>query len=170
MLQARPWLVHCGTESWPARTPWVSPVGGNRSHSEGGSVLVLSRKGKEDCPELLTLLAVIPKETCSTLAWFLAPGSGECPFSSGKICARTNGPPERKTPLRGSTRKQLWYDQRRRVHPPIARGWVAGAKYSRRPPVEREESKNAQIRKEKQQSHKNMTKVLCSNNYSILEY
>ena len=37
-------------------------------------------------------LRVILKETCSTLAWFLATRSGECRFSSGKICARTNSP------------------------------------------------------------------------------
>ena len=39
-----------------------SPVGGNRLYSEGESVRVLSTKGKEDCPELLTVLAVNLKE------------------------------------------------------------------------------------------------------------
>ena len=39
-----------------------SPVGGNRLYSEGEPVRVLSTKGKEDCPELLTVLAVNLKE------------------------------------------------------------------------------------------------------------
>ena len=85
MIQARPWLVPSGAESWPARAPWVSPVGGNRSHSEGETVLVLSRKGKEDYPELLMLLAVILKETCSTLEWFLAPAQGSAVFPRAKF-------------------------------------------------------------------------------------
>ena len=85
MLQARPWLVPCGKESWPASAPWVSPVGGNRSQSEGEPVLVLSRKGKEDCPKLLMLLAVILKETWSILAWFLAPALGSAVFPRAKF-------------------------------------------------------------------------------------
>ena len=39
-----------------------SPVGGNRLCSDGELVQVFSTKGKEDCPELLTVLAVILKE------------------------------------------------------------------------------------------------------------
>ena len=39
-----------------------SPVGGNHLHSEGEPVRVLSEKGKEDCLELLTVLAAILKE------------------------------------------------------------------------------------------------------------
>ena len=45
------------------------------------------------------------RTTRSTLAWISSTRSGECCFSSGKICARANGPPERKPPLRESTRK-----------------------------------------------------------------
>ena len=57
-------------------------------------------------PELLTVLAVNLKEN-----YLLDPcvvsstRSEECRFSSGNICARANGPPERKPPLRGSTRE-----------------------------------------------------------------
>ena len=70
-----------------------SPVGGNRLYSEGELVLVLSIKGKEDCPELPTVLAVILKENylldpcvvSSNPLW-------EARLSSSKISTRVNGP------------------------------------------------------------------------------
>ena len=67
---------------------------------------VLSRKGKEDCPELLTVLVVILKEN-----YLLDPcvvsstRSGECRSSSSRICARANGPQNGRLPCWGSTRK-----------------------------------------------------------------
>ena len=65
-LYARPWLLPCGTESWLARTPWVLGLFSGRGKTactlRGEPVNVLSRKGKEDCRELLTVLAVNLKE------------------------------------------------------------------------------------------------------------
>ena len=61
----RPWLPPWGTESWPARTPWVLGFfsgGGNRLCSEGEPVQVLSKKGKRTAWNSLTVLAAIPKE------------------------------------------------------------------------------------------------------------
>ena len=111
ILQARPWLVPWGAESWfgLARTPWVLGFFSGR----GKPLALWGRTGERPLekrerglPELLTVLAVILKEN-----YLLDPcvvsgtRSGECRFSSGKICARANGPPERKPPLRGSTRE-----------------------------------------------------------------
>ena len=115
MLQARPWLIPWGTESWPARTPWVSPVGGNRSHSEGEPVLVLSRKGKEDCPELLTVLAVILKETWSTLAWFLAPALGSAVIPRAKFARGSMVPQNGSLHCEGHQR--VWCAPRRKGPP-----------------------------------------------------
>ena len=91
-----------------------SPVGGNRLYSEGEPVRVLSTKGKEDCPELLTVLAVNLKENylldpCVVSSNPLWGGR----FSSSNICARTNGPPERKPPLRREHQK-VWCARSRR--------------------------------------------------------
>ena len=150
-LWARPWLLPLGTESWPARTPWVLGFfssRGNRLYSEGEPVLVLSRKGKEDCPELLTVLAAILKEN-----YLLDPcvvsstRSGECRFSSGKICARTNGSPERKDSTAREHQKKTLVGSTLKSPPPLPRGWIAAAKCSRGPTVEREENKKKQIRK-----------------------
>ena len=56
--------------------------------------------------------------------------SGECCFSSSKICARTNGPPERKTALRRGTGKYVWCARCRRVTLPF-HGAGLGAKCPR---------------------------------------
>ena len=76
-------------------------------------------KGKEDCPELLTVLAVILKETWSTLAWFLAPALGSAVFPRAKFARGPTVPPERKTPLRRGTGKYVWYARCRRVTLPF---------------------------------------------------
>ena len=132
------------------RAPWVSPVGGNRSHSEGEPVLVLSRKGKEDCPELLTVLAVILKETWSTLAWFLTPALGSAALPRAKFA---RGPTVPRTGASAAGEHQrVWCARRRRGYPPLPRGWVAGAKCSRGPTVEKEgnDNKNKKTRKNNQ--------------------
>ena len=174
IFQARPWLVPCGTESWLARTPWVlgfSPVGGNRLYSEGEPVQVLSRKGKEDCSKLLTVLAVILKGGLPTrpLRGFLATRSGEDRFSSRKVCTRANGPPDggdstarehQTKPLVSSTQKS---------HPPLPRGWITGAKCSREPTVEREGGRREQIKSQKRKNRKEERKA-AKLIYSNLEY
>ena len=80
-----------------------SPVGGSRLYSEGEPVYVLSRKRKEDCSELLTVLAVILTENCLLDPCVVSSTrSGECRFSSGKICARANGPQNGNLHWRGT--------------------------------------------------------------------
>ena len=96
MLQARPWLPPWGTESWPARTPWVLGFFSGRGKPLelwGGTGERPLEKKERGLPELLTVLAVILKEN-----YLLDPcvvssdRSGEGRFSSGKICARANAP------------------------------------------------------------------------------
>ena len=69
----RPWLPPWGTESWPARTPWVWGFfsgRGNRLYSEGELVYVLPEKGKEDCRNSWRCLwSTWKMTTCWTLAW-----------------------------------------------------------------------------------------------------
>ena len=64
ILQA-PWLIPCGTESWPARTPWVLGFFFGREKPLvlwGGTGVCPPGKREGGLPELLTVLAVIPKE------------------------------------------------------------------------------------------------------------
>ena len=148
ILQARPWLPPWGTESWPARTPWVlgfSPVGGNRVYSEGGPVNDLSRKGKEDCRNSWWCLRSTRKRTtCSTLAWFLALALGSAVFPRAKF-ARGPTVPRTEASAAGEHQK-VWCARRRRGTLPIH---GAGGKCSRGPTVEREGSKKVKIKKQK---------------------
>ena len=109
---ARPWLLPCGTESWLARTPWVLGFFSGRVKPFvlwGGTGERPLEKRERGLPELLMVLAVNLKENylLDPCVVFLATRSGECRFSSGKTCARTYGPPERETPLRGEHQK-VW--------------------------------------------------------------
>ena len=108
-----------------------SPVGGNRLYSEGEPVNVLSRKGKEDCRNSWWYLrSTWKRTTCSTFAWFLATRSGECRFSSGKICARAYGP-QNGILLGGGRTRRFGASSPQESLPPLPRGWVAGAKRPR---------------------------------------
>ena len=87
---ARPWLPPCGTESWPARTPWVEPQG---FFSGRGKPLVLWRgtgerplvKRKEDCRNSWRCLrSTWKRTTCWTLAWISSNPLWGVPFLLGQ--------------------------------------------------------------------------------------
>ena len=116
--------------------------------SDGEPVQVLSRKGKEDCPELLTVLAVILKEN-----YLLDPCvvSGnplwEARSPLGKICPGVNGSPGRETPLRGSTRKLVRSTQKEPPTPSTGLGrW-------------RQMLQRTQLWKEKEKKNKKKKKI-----------
>ena len=121
-----------------------SPVGGNRSHSEGEPVHILSGRG---LPGTLDGARGHPEKELPArpLRGFLAPALGSAVFPRANVREGQRSP-ERKTALRRSTRK-VWCGRRRRVHPPLPRGWVAGAKCSRGPTVGREERKKRKGKK-----------------------
>ena len=157
MLQARPWLPPWGTESWPARTPWVKPQGffSGRGKSlvlwRGNSVNVLSEKRERGLPDFLTALAGQPERELPArpLRGFLATRSGEGGFSSGKICARVNGP--QNGSLRCGEAPESLVSSTQKGHTTIRRGWLARATCPRGPTVEKEarESKRERKRKER---------------------
>ena len=140
-----------------------SPVGGNRLYSEGEPVNVLSRKGKEDCRNSWRCLRSTRKRTtCSTLAWISSTRSGEGWFTSGKICARANGPQNGSLRCGGALESLVRSTQK--GHPPLPQGWVAGAKCSRGPPLERE-GKQEKAKKEKNEKKR---KIIAKYVFGIL--
>ena len=166
MLQARPWLLPWGTESWPARTPWVlgfSPVGGNRSYSEGEPVNVLSRKGKEDCRNSWRCLrSTWKRTTCWTLAWIPSnPLLGSAAFPRATFARGANGPQNGRLHCGGVPEINLVRSPQM-SHPPLPRGWIAGAKRSSGPTVERvagRESKEERAKEKKKKERKKNKKT-----------
>ena len=141
MLQARLWLPPWGTESWPARTPWVLGFFSGRGKPLvlwGGTGARPLEKRERGLPELLTVLAGQPwkRTTCLTLAWFLAPALG-VPFFLGQNLREGQWSPRTEaSTVRGH--QKVWCAPRRKGTLPFHGAWLTGAKCSRRPTVEKE--------------------------------
>ena len=109
-----------------------SPVGGNCLDSEGELAYVLSEKRKEDCQNLLTGACGQPER--ELLAWpllvFWQPALGSAAFPRAKIWSR--GLTVLRTGDSTAVEHQtgIWCAPRRKVTPPLQRGWISGAKGS----------------------------------------
>ena len=120
-----------------------SPVGGNCLHSEGELAYVLSVKRKEDCQDpQRALVANLKEDYLLDPCWFSGNPLWGVPLFLRQICARTNGPQNGETPLRGSTRQNS--GGLRWSHPPLPQGW------GKMSPVERGEwTQNERTKNEK---------------------
>ena len=108
-------------ELGPHGSRGFSPVGGNRLNSDGEPVQVLSRKGKEDCPELLTVLAVILKENYLLNPWRISsdPFWGVPVFLGQNLSWGLTVPRTGETPLRWGYQTEIWCARHRRVTLPF---------------------------------------------------
>ena len=128
MLQARPWLPPWGTESWPARTPWVKPQG---FFSGRGKPLVLWRGTSASPLEKRERgLLGTPDGACGqperelpalTLVWISSNRSGEGRFPLGQNLREGQRSPEREASAAGEHQK-VWCARHRRGTLPFRAG------------------------------------------------
>ena len=157
MLQARPWLPPWGTESWPARTPWVKPQG---FFSGRGKPLVLWRgTGASPLEKRERGLLGTPDGACGqperelpalTLVWISSNPLWGGPFSPRANFAR--GPTVSRTGSLGCTgAPESLVRSTQKGHPPLPRGAKCsrGTNCGKRGKLERENQKRKRKERKK---------------------
>ena len=97
-----------------------------------------------------------------TLGGFLATRSWGSRFSSGKICARANGPPERETPCEGSTRHKSGALNAAQSHS-RGLGQKAPVNPKREERTERERTNRKPKRTRKEEKEKSLARIIYTN-------